>query len=254
MEAGYRCGNPACGTILTLDIHHIEAVADGGDDDASNLLPLCPNCHAQYERGIIPKEAIHHWKRMLTALNHAFDREAMDLLLFLHDALWSAVYYSTDGVTRFAGLIVAGLVRALPHPATPKEVMSTQLIRYRYLHKLLKNYSPEMRIPHIDDLRRKVADKPKPEDPRAAEAMAEVMAVLDRLEESIRDTLAGYAADGWDGTETDSTQIEGYRPLLFSLELTIRGERLVDAWVRGDEKAYVASMAVPTETDGAGED
>ncbi len=46
---------------------------------------------------------------MLVALNHAFDRRAMDLLLFLNKQ-WDATYYTADGVLQFAGLIAAGLV------------------------------------------------------------------------------------------------------------------------------------------------
>jgi len=111
MEAGYRCGNPACGHILTLDIHHIVWVKDGGGNDLSNLLALCPNCHALHTRGDIPPEAIRHWKGMLVALNHAFDRSSMDLLLFLYKPRFSGTYYSADGLLRFAGLIAAGLVQ-----------------------------------------------------------------------------------------------------------------------------------------------
>ena len=110
MEADYKCGNPRCNHILTLEIHHVVWVKDGGGNDPRNLLALCPNCHALHTRGHIPQIAIRHWKGMLLALNHAFDRTGMDLLLFLHHTQNQQVWYSGDGVLRFAGLIAADLV------------------------------------------------------------------------------------------------------------------------------------------------
>ncbi len=64
-EAGYRCAAPTCRTILAIDLHHLVWVAEGGPDDASNLLALCPTCHALYHRGEIPREALLIWKRTL---------------------------------------------------------------------------------------------------------------------------------------------------------------------------------------------
>ena len=45
-EAGYRCANPVCRHILTLDVHHLDYVSDGGSNTPYNLLPLCPNPYA----------------------------------------------------------------------------------------------------------------------------------------------------------------------------------------------------------------
>ncbi len=84
IEAGYRCAVPTCRNILAIDMHHIVEVKDGGPNEPSNLLALCPTCHALYTRGTIPKEAINAWKTMLVALNHAFDQESISNLLFLH--------------------------------------------------------------------------------------------------------------------------------------------------------------------------
>lgn len=110
LEAAYRCGNPRCNHILTLDIHHIVWVKDGGGNDASNLIALCPNCHSLHTGRYIPIEAIRHWKGMLVALNRAFDRSSTDLLLFLSDGDWDDAYFTPDAVLRFAALIAAGLV------------------------------------------------------------------------------------------------------------------------------------------------
>lgn len=108
MEVAYRCGNPRCNHILTLDIHHIVWVRDGGGDDASNLLALCPNCHSLHTAGHIPAEAIRHWKGMLVALNRGFDRQAMDILLLLFKRRMLIV--SGDGVLAVSGPIAAGLI------------------------------------------------------------------------------------------------------------------------------------------------
>lgn len=37
-ESGYKCSNPACRMVLTLDIHHIEYITDGGGNGQENLL------------------------------------------------------------------------------------------------------------------------------------------------------------------------------------------------------------------------
>ena len=87
IEAGYRCAVPTCRNILAIDMHHIVEVKDGGPNEQSNLLALCPTCHALYTRGTISKEAINAWKTMLVALNHAFDKESISNLLFLY-RLW----------------------------------------------------------------------------------------------------------------------------------------------------------------------
>jgi len=110
MEAGYKCGNPACRHILTLELHHIVWVRDGGGNDLSNLLVLCPNCHSLHTAGHIPETAIRHWKGMLVALNHAFGFRSIDFLLFLRATKEKKLWYSADGVLQFAGLVAAGLV------------------------------------------------------------------------------------------------------------------------------------------------
>src|SRR5262245_48012035 len=77
MEAGYKCGKPACRHVLTLEIHHIEYVSDGGGDEPANLLVLCPYCHSMLHAGHIPVDAVRFWKGLLIALNQAFDHQGM---------------------------------------------------------------------------------------------------------------------------------------------------------------------------------
>ncbi len=110
IEAGYRCAVPTCRTILVIDLHHIVEVAEGGGNDPSNLLALCPTCHMLYHRGVISRDAIKVWKGMLISLNQGFDKEAKDKLLFL--ALKNRkrpILFSSDGVLHFTSLIAAGL-------------------------------------------------------------------------------------------------------------------------------------------------
>ncbi|MDH4330543.1 MAG: HNH endonuclease [Candidatus Moranbacteria bacterium] len=108
-EAGYRCAVPTCRGILALDMHHIWEVNAGGGDDPSNLIALCPTCHALYHRGTITEDSIYIWKSMLTSLSQAFDREAIDNLLFLHSTPTASLALSGDGVLHFSRLIAAGL-------------------------------------------------------------------------------------------------------------------------------------------------
>lgn len=107
-EAGYRCANPTCRTILTLDIHHLEYVSDDGGNDPANLLPLCPNCHGLHHSGVIPRESIRAWKMLLLALNEAFDKRQIELLLMLDKV--KALWISADTVVSFAGLLASGMV------------------------------------------------------------------------------------------------------------------------------------------------
>lgn len=123
MEAGYKCGNPTCRHILTLEVHHIVWLRDGGGNDTANLLALCPNCHSLHTAGHIPEEAIRHWKGMLVALNHAFGFRSLDLLLFLRTTQDRKLWYSADGVLQFAGLVAAGLVAITEETvATPWQI------------------------------------------------------------------------------------------------------------------------------------
>ncbi|MGH8769775.1 MAG: HNH endonuclease [Burkholderiales bacterium] len=83
LEAGYMCANPRCRHILTLELHHIIWVRDGGGNDPANLIALCPNCHSLHTLGHIPKEAVRVWKAMLVSLN-GVNRASIDVLIHLH--------------------------------------------------------------------------------------------------------------------------------------------------------------------------
>ena len=108
IEAGYRCSVPTCRTILAIDLHHIIEVAEGGGSERSNLLVLCPTCHALFHRNVISREAIRVWKGVIVALNEGFERDTKDKLLFLSMENRPKLY-SSDGVLYFTNLIAAGL-------------------------------------------------------------------------------------------------------------------------------------------------
>jgi len=110
-EAGFRCAVPTCRTIITLDIHHIVEVSEDGTNDISNLLCLCPNCHALYHRGTIDRDAIKIWKSMLVALNGAFDKATIDDLIFLNLLPRKTLALSGGDILKFSKLIAAGLAQ-----------------------------------------------------------------------------------------------------------------------------------------------
>ena len=70
LEAGYKCANPVCRHILTLELHHIVWVKDDGANDLDNLLALCPNCHSLHTAGHIPASAILAWKSLLQSIGN----------------------------------------------------------------------------------------------------------------------------------------------------------------------------------------
>ncbi len=112
IEAGYRCAVPTCRALLIVDLHHLVPVRDGGANVASNLLALCPTCHALHERGKIDPEAVRAWKAMLVSLSAAFDRTAIDDLLLLRDMQRQgreSLAITGDGIGRYAPLIFSGL-------------------------------------------------------------------------------------------------------------------------------------------------
>jgi HNH endonuclease len=94
--------------VLTLDIHHLEYVSTKGSNDCANLVPLCPNCHSLHHKGVIPHESVKAWKMLLLALNEAFDKRQVELLLMLDKV--KALWISADTVCNFAGLLASGMV------------------------------------------------------------------------------------------------------------------------------------------------
>ena len=107
-EAGYKCGNPVCRHIITLDIHHIVQVSDEGTNTSDNLLALCPNCHGLHHKGEIPIQSLRTWKMLLLSLNEGYDKKSIELLLALEKT--GQLFVSGDGVLTCASLIASDLV------------------------------------------------------------------------------------------------------------------------------------------------
>lgn len=108
-ESGFFCANPSCRQILTLDIHHLQSVAEDGSNDPQNLIALCPNCHAAHHKSIIPLKSIRAWKMLAISLNEGLGRRAIDILLALNKA--GPLMIDGEGALHAASLIASDLVR-----------------------------------------------------------------------------------------------------------------------------------------------
>lgn len=105
-QAGYRCANPSCRTMLTLEIHHLDQVSEGGQNTPENLLALCPNCHTLHHKKIIPLESLKTWKQLLLSLNEGFNKLAIDVLLVMPTIGQLSV--TGDGFIHISSLITGG--------------------------------------------------------------------------------------------------------------------------------------------------
>lgn len=45
------------------EIHHITPIAEGGEDEAGNLILLCPNHHKQADLGLISRETLREYTK-----------------------------------------------------------------------------------------------------------------------------------------------------------------------------------------------
>lgn len=121
LEAGYRCANPVCRQIITIDVHHIVPVKEGGGNKPDNLLALCPNCHALVHREGVQKRAVEAWKSLIVSLNNP-NRASADILLLLYEEQKRfdsdskteehpapQFRFSGDSLGFLAGLITSGL-------------------------------------------------------------------------------------------------------------------------------------------------
>ena len=90
----------------------MEPVSVGGGNAAENLLALCPNCHALHHRDSngIPIESIRAWHQLLLAINEAYPRLGVDVLLTLHKL--GTLRCSGDGLLGIASAVAAGMIKA----------------------------------------------------------------------------------------------------------------------------------------------
>ncbi|MBM2825494.1 MAG: hypothetical protein HW402_1158 [Dehalococcoidales bacterium] len=57
----YRCENPYCNYTQFLDVHHIVSEVDGGTHALSNLIVLCPRCHAAVHSHEVSQAVLRVW-------------------------------------------------------------------------------------------------------------------------------------------------------------------------------------------------
>lgn len=57
----YRCENPYCNYTQFLDVHHIISEVDGGTHALSNLIVLCPRCHAAVHSHEVSPAVLRVW-------------------------------------------------------------------------------------------------------------------------------------------------------------------------------------------------
>ena len=133
-EAGYQCSNPVCRTIITLDLHHLVYVSEGGKNVAENLLALCPNCHALHHKDIITLESLRTWKMLQLSLNEAFDKKSINMLLTF--AKRNYIDVSGEGVLECSSLIAADLVEVRQLTGTLGEPSSNGPCKAIYSLKL----------------------------------------------------------------------------------------------------------------------
>ncbi len=88
---------------------YLDPVADGGSNSADNLLALCPNCHTLHHQGVIPTASLRAWKMILLAVNEAYDRKSVDILLAFDQV--EMLYLSGDGLLDCAPLVAGGLLQ-----------------------------------------------------------------------------------------------------------------------------------------------
>lgn len=68
LEAGHQCAIPTC-RRRPVELTHIIGRAKSNDDQFDNLIALCPNCHAAFDRlGLIKAIEMRAYKRNLEKL------------------------------------------------------------------------------------------------------------------------------------------------------------------------------------------
>ena len=60
---GWRCQNPECKKAGQMEVHHLQAVQNGGSDALSNLITYCRSCHIALHRKPIPGRLGSHQKQ-----------------------------------------------------------------------------------------------------------------------------------------------------------------------------------------------
>jgi predicted HNH restriction endonuclease len=62
IEAARKDYCELCGRRGVIHVHHIKSKGSGGNDEADNLVSLCPVCHDKVHRGLISREALERMR------------------------------------------------------------------------------------------------------------------------------------------------------------------------------------------------
>ena len=54
-------------------MHHINPLADNGEDISDNLIPVCPNCHAMLHRYL--KEDTRDYRKLIEDIKNGSSKE-----------------------------------------------------------------------------------------------------------------------------------------------------------------------------------
>lgn len=106
MEAGHRCAIPTC-KFPTTEIAHITPWAESNSNDFYNLIALCPNCHARYDKGEIDRKSMKLYKQNLGIIYSRYgDLEKRILLIFIDNPEVNEIWLSGD-----FGILLLFLIR-----------------------------------------------------------------------------------------------------------------------------------------------
>ncbi|MER7145983.1 HNH endonuclease [Streptomyces xanthochromogenes] len=79
VEAGHRCAIPVC-RQSPVQLAHITPWAKVRTHTFDNLIALCPNCHARYDRGDIDRQSMYQYKANLEVLNSRYTDTELQVL------------------------------------------------------------------------------------------------------------------------------------------------------------------------------
>jgi HNH endonuclease len=111
VEAGHRCAIPVCRQV-PVEIAHITGWAKSRKHEFRNLIPLCPNCHARFDKGEIDRKSMLLYKRQLAVLNRRYgDLEIRVLQFFAAEEAPEGITLLRDLEILLSHLIADDLLR-----------------------------------------------------------------------------------------------------------------------------------------------
>lgn len=81
-----------CHELPIQEIHHIVPVAEGGDNDYSNLIPICASCHSKVHSFGIKKDRLFEEKQLWTTQNE----KIISQIIMKHESLSDTLHALTN--------------------------------------------------------------------------------------------------------------------------------------------------------------